>query len=70
MLSNLLKQRNYLRHQLAITIDLDKVSDGFPKIEYKPQPPFSVKFPFKIRLEFNKNGVTTQVLGIVVGGQG
>lgn len=70
LLTNLLKQRDYLRHQLSITIDLDDLSSGFPKIEHKPQMPFKVEFPFKISLEFKKNGVITQTEELVLGGQG
>jgi transposase len=66
---NLLKQREYLRHQLLVTIDLDDLGGGFPKIIHSAQMPFSVKFPFNVNFAFKKNGVTTQVQGIRIGNQ-
>lgn len=62
-----LKQREYLRHQLLVTIDLDDLTGGFPKIIFYPQMPLSAKLPFNINFAFKKNGVTTQVQGWCIG---
>jgi AraC-like DNA-binding protein len=67
-LHKLMEKREYIRHQMSITIDLDNVSQGFPAIKSTPQPSFSIRLPLKINLEFKKNGVTQRVGEIVVGG--
>jgi len=63
----LLKKRQYLRNELSITIDLDNVEFGFPKIVVKPQLPCSFGRSFKTSLFFSKNGSVKQVQEIVVG---
>jgi hypothetical protein len=60
----LVKQRKYVRHQLLVSIDLDDLAGGFPKIMFSPPMPFNIKHPFELNFAFKKNGVTTKVCGL------
>ncbi len=62
----MLKRRDYLRHQLLVTIDLDDLSSGYPKIMHTPQMPLVIKYPFEINFAFKKNGETKQVQGLLI----
>ncbi len=61
-----LERREYCRHRLLVTFDLDELSGGIPKITTVPKESFSMKNPFRIDFAFKKNGVTTQIQGLVI----
>jgi transposase len=63
------ERREYCRHQLVVTFDLDDLSGGVPKITSMPKEIFSIKSPFRIDFAFKKNGETTQIQGLVIQNQ-
>jgi hypothetical protein len=64
--SKLVKQREYLRRQLTVTIDLDALVAGNPAIKVAPKPPFSIKYPFSISFELTGKGKRLLVGGLTI----
>jgi DNA-binding CsgD family transcriptional regulator len=54
--SKLVKQREYLRRQLTVTIDLDAAAAGYPAFKVAPTPPVSINYPFNIKFELTTKG--------------
>jgi len=64
-----LSRREYMRHQMLVTIDADKAARGQPCITSKPFPPFTVRYPFAISFRLIINGKEQYVGGISMGGE-
>jgi transposase len=64
---NLFEERKYRRSMMTLTVDLDNTTSGFPAVDASPKPPFEVKMPFTINLEFVKEGKKWKKCSIVVG---
>jgi len=54
----LLKQREYQRHQIEVTIDLDHVIDGYPGLKVWPQKSADFTLPSTFSFLFVKKGET------------
>jgi hypothetical protein len=63
-----MEKREYIRHQMSITMDLDNVSEGIPSHQVNASTAFQHQTPAEDSLEFEKKGVTQRVGEIVVGG--
>lgn len=67
--SKLVKQREYLRRQLTVTIDLDATAAGYPAFKVAPAPPFSINYPFNIKFELITKGKKIVVGGLTIGSE-
>jgi len=62
----LVKQREYRRSKLTVTIDLDAAFAGYSAIKVEPKPPFSIKYPFNISFELTGKGTRILVGGLTI----
>lgn len=60
------KQREYRRSKLTVTIDLDAAVAGYSAIKVEPKPPFSIKYPFNISFELTGKGKRIPVGGLTI----
>jgi hypothetical protein len=60
--NNVLKMREYYRHQIYVSIDLDKAVNGYPEIRIWPQKANSIyRIPLIINIRIIKNKKTIPV---------
>jgi transposase len=60
--NKVLKMREYYHHQSYVSIDLDKLTDGFPEVRIWPkQGEVSFKLPITLNLRFVKNKKTISI---------
>jgi hypothetical protein len=66
----LVKQREYFRRQLTVTIDLDAAAAGYPALGVSPSPPFSLGYPFYMKFELAMKGKKIVVGGLTISSGG
>lgn len=68
-LDKLKEERKYRRSRITLTVDLDNTNYGFPEVNVTPKPPFTVKMPFTIYLEYLKDGRKWKKCSMILGSQ-